>query len=85
MIKNNYLEELGVESSTPKIRWSYALVILAVLTAAVVWLAVVEIKADRHPPGAINAAARVVRPAPPGSVPAAAPHTRPHSPVHGLS
>ena len=85
MIKNHYFEELGVENPTPTIRWPLALVILAVLAAAVIWLAVVELKAYHPPPPMVNAAARVLRPPPPGRVPLTAPHPRAPSPAHGLT
>ena len=56
MIKNDYLEELGLKPSAPRIRWPFALVILAVLAAAVTWLAVAELKAH-HPAPPVDSAA----------------------------
>ena len=62
MIKNDYLEELGLEPTAPRIRWPAALVILAVLAAAVVWLAVADLKAHHPaPPPADQAAVATPR------------------------
>ena len=85
MIKNDYLAELGMEPTAPRIRWPAALVILAVLATAVIWLAVAQHNAPHAaPPPADQAAAVTPRPAAPGGVPAAARPARPKSPAHGL-
>ena len=62
MIKNDYLEELGIEPTAPKIGWPFALVILAVLAAAVIWLAAADLKAHHPaPPPADQAAVATPR------------------------
>jgi hypothetical protein len=65
MIRNEYIKELGVDPTTRTVPWPYALAVLALLAAGVIWFAVSETHSNRSVPRADHASLTAQRPGTP--------------------
>lgn len=69
MIRNDYIKELGADPTIKTVPWPYALAVLVLLAAGVIWFAVSEVHSHPSIPQADHAALTAQQPGHPLTVP----------------